>query len=321
MTAHLLSKSAPLPACCGWRRLLRSWLLLLVAFLPLTASAQSPLDGIAPATDEHGHKVFVNAPKTREDAVAQPVRRSVLVYWSNQEGRWKSVPPPSPATMRAARRAANEVASYVRSQPESTQVATISPVIPAPATSFTRTAKASPHASASNDPNYSALARGRWISATEIDSAIDKAAKRHGVDPNLVRAVIKVESNFDPRAVSRKGAMGLMQLMPDTARKLNVDNPFDPQQNVDAGVRHLKNLLTSYHGDVRLTLAAYNAGEMAVARAGGVPNFPETRNYVQQITQRYRNGPSSGPAGIVRPGAEPIRVFRNGQGVLTITNE
>jgi hypothetical protein len=129
----------------------------------------------------------------------------------------------------------------------------------------------------------------------DIDAAIDAAAARHHVDPSLVRSVVKVESNFNPNAVSRKGAMGLMQLMPSTARSLNVSNPFDPAQNVDAGVRHLRKLLDSYGGNVRLSLAAYNAGSGAVARSAGVPHFRETQDYVRRITNLYHGGGEPGP--------------------------
>ena len=110
-----------------------------------------------------------------------------------------------------------------------------------------------------------------------------------------MRAVVKVESNFNPNAVSRKGAMGLMQLMPSTARQLKVKNPFDPEQNVDAGVRHLKQLLESYGGDIKLTLAAYNAGAGAVARSSGVPHYAETQNYVRRITNLYYGGSDLSP--------------------------
>jgi soluble lytic murein transglycosylase-like protein len=150
-----------------------------------------------------------------------------------------------------------------------------------------------------------------------VDAAIDEAASRHNLDPNLVRAVIKVESNFNPNAVSRKGAMGLMQLMPSTARQLRVTNPFDPGQNVDAGVRHLKALLQEYRGNVPLTLAAYNAGEGAVARSAGIPRIAETRDYVRRITALYNGGSASDVQ--FTPHAA-VRVQRDERGVLYISN-
>ena len=170
-------------------------------------------------------------------------------------------------------------------------------------------------------PNYQYL--NRAFTQQDIDSAIDAAAARHNVDPSLVRSVVKVESNFNPNAVSRKGAMGLMQLMPSTARSLNVANPFDPAQNVDAGVRHLRKLLDSYGGDVRLTLAAYNAGSGAVARSAGVPRFRETQNYVRRITDLYNGGgvsEASSGSSSARESREPVHVERDIRGVLYISN-
>ena len=154
------------------------------------------------------------------------------------------------------------------------------------------------------------------MTSGELDSIIQEAAGRHDVDPNLVRALIKVESNFDAHAISRKGAMGLMQLMPSTARTLNVSNPFDPQQNVDGGVRHLKRLLQDFNGDVKLSLAAYNAGAGAVTRSIGVPPYAETRKYVKRITELYGDHGKL----LTGPVADPIHVFRDSSGVLTITN-
>jgi len=159
--------------------------------------------------------------------------------------------------------------------------------------------------------------RGHHASQDEIDQAIVMAAARHNVDPNLVRAVIKVESNFNSNAVSRKGAMGLMQLMPATARELKVKNPFDPDQNVDAGVRHLKQLLENYNGDVKLTLAAYNAGSAAVTRSSGVPPFAETQNYVRKITSLYYGATDLAPAGA---GGDAVRMERDARGVIYISN-
>jgi soluble lytic murein transglycosylase-like protein len=115
------------------------------------------------------------------------------------------------------------------------------------------------------------------------------AARRHGLDPELVVAVVSVESGFHPEAVSPKGAQGLMQLMPRTASSLGVQDPFDPAQNLDGGARHLGQLLTLYDGDVARALAAYNAGEGAVQRHGGVPPYRETRAYVKKVLERYRS--------------------------------
>lgn len=114
------------------------------------------------------------------------------------------------------------------------------------------------------------------------------AARRHGLDPGLVMAVAAVESGFRPGAVSPKGAQGLMQLMPRTAESLGVEDAFDPAQNLDGGARHLGQLLTLYGGDLARALAAYNAGEGAVDRHGGVPPYRETRAYVKKVLERYR---------------------------------
>ena len=181
--------------------------------------------------------------------------------------------------------------------------------------------RAARSAAAEVEPQFANSMQFRAFSQADIDAAIERAAARHNVDPNLVRAVIKVESNFNPNAVSHKGAMGLMQLMPQTARSLNVTNPFDPEQNVDAGVRHLKKLMESFGGNVKLSLAAYNAGATAVNRNAGIPKFAETRNYVKRITQLYYGGGSDpSPQFFASPVHEPIKVERDSQGVLHISN-
>src|SRR5579863_182321 len=239
------------------------------------------------STDDNGRKVYVNEsfPVVSSKRSEAPARRNSLAFWSTTEHRWKPVPS---ANVRAARSAAAEVNQYLGEQP--------------------------------GENTSQGFVRGKSFSPRDIDAAIDQAASRHNVDPNLVRAVIKVESNFNPNAVSRKGAVGLMQLMPQTARQLNVTNPFDPQQNVDAGVRHLKQLMENYGGDVKLTLAAYNAGQGAVARSAGVPHFAETRNYVNRITQLYYGGSDPGTRFLQNPLHDPIHVQRDARGVLHISN-
>jgi len=117
---------------------------------------------------------------------------------------------------------------------------------------------------------------------------IEEAAKANSVPANLVRAVMEQESGFRPCAVSAKGARGLMQLMPETAGDLSVKDPFDPKENIAAGAKYLKQLLDKYKGDTKLTLAAYNAGPAAVDAANGVPDIPETRDYVDAILKKIK---------------------------------
>ena len=256
---------------------------LSMLFSTLPAHAQS--GKITPTTDESGRKVYINgdAPSAAPRGEASTSPRSPLAYWSATEHRFKPVPT-SGAVMRAARSAASEVNTYLDGRAQTHQIL------------------------------------NRAFTQQDIDAAIDEAAARHNVDPSLVRSVVKVESNFNPNAVSRKGAMGLMQLMPSTARSLNVSNPFDPQQNVDAGVRHLRRLLDSYGGNVRLSLAAYNAGSGAVARSAGVPRFRETQNYVRRITNLYNGGSEPGSYILGSPVHDPVRVQRDARGVLYISN-
>lgn len=126
-------------------------------------------------------------------------------------------------------------------------------------------------------------------SPTGYDELIRSASDRHSIDPDLIRAVIKVESDFNSTARSNKGAMGLMQLMPDTARLHNVMDALDPIDNIEGGVRHLKLLLQRYQGDLQLSLAAYNAGMKAVEKHGGIPPFTETREYVRRVLSYYQS--------------------------------
>ena len=130
--------------------------------------------------------------------------------------------------------------------------------------------------------------------ATQFEGLIEEHATANAVNPDLVRAVIQAESGFNPRARSHKGAMGLMQLMPSTAAELGVIDPYNPIENIRAGVSYLKQLLTKYADDEVLALAAYNAGPRAVARYGTVPPYRETRNYVEKV-RRNAGTASTGP--------------------------
>ena len=123
---------------------------------------------------------------------------------------------------------------------------------------------------------------------TVFDAAVERVAAEHSIPASLIHSVIQVESNYDPGAVSSKGAQGLMQLIPETARRFGVSDAFDPLENMQGGARYLRHLLDLYRGDFALTLAAYNAGEGAVARYGGIPPYPETQQYVQRVSRRLQ---------------------------------
>ena len=151
----------------------------------------------------------------------------------------------------------------------------------------------------------------RVVAHYPFRAMITAAAMGEGVDPALVEAVVAVESAFSPRAVSHKGAMGLMQLMPQTARLLGVSNAFDPRENLIAGTRHLRDLLHLFRGDLPRALAAYNAGASAVITHGGIPPYRETREYVRLVLARYQPGrvPSSSfSAPAEPPASETARV-------------
>jgi soluble lytic murein transglycosylase-like protein len=154
-----------------------------------------------------------------------------------------------------------------------------------------------------------------------LERIVHEAAERHQVDPALVKAVISTESGWNPQARSRKGAVGLMQLIPQTAQRYGVGNPYDPAQNVEAGTTYLKALLDRYNGDLTKSLAAYNAGEHIVDRVGGVPPYWETQRYVQKVTNAYfRPGSDRNPTLWSAP-KPPVRKEVDPHGRVVFTNE
>lgn len=176
---------------------------------------------------------------------------------------------------------------------------------------------------APTDPRYQRLREGSgtasgWLrlpgnSANRYGWEIRQAAERYGVEAKLVEAVIRVESGFDPWAVSRKGAQGLMQLMPQTAALLGVRNSFNPSQNIDGGVRYLRHFIDRYRGNLPLALAAYNAGPQVVDWFRGIPPYAETRQYVQRVLGLYQNGGRADTA-------QPIYRYEDAAGTVTYTN-
>ena len=162
--------------------------------------------------------------------------------------------------------------------------------------------------------------RSVTLPATPYDPYIEIVSRANGVDPTLVKAVALVESGFNPMARSSKGAMGLMQLMPQTAAQYGVSNLRDPYQNLNAGAKHLKGLLDQYEGDVVLALAAYNAGSGAVQRYGGVPAYPETQEYVRKVQAKMGRAPKKREGRLVSNVSARIEMRVNPDGSVTLFN-
>ena len=145
----------------------------------------------------------------------------------------------------------------------------------------------------SGEPAAGSVPDGLPERRVQLWPTVQEASRAHGLDPNLVDLVIRMESGYNPRALSSKGARGVMQLMPETATLYGVRNAYDPFQNIRGGVRYLSDLLERFNSDLSLALAAYNAGPKAVEKHGGVPPFDETRTYVRSILAAYRGDPGT----------------------------
>ncbi len=223
---------------------------------------------IAAAVDAEGRTVYVNAsPLTvSRTAASKSAKYSRLLPASNRPSAAKLASVGTAAvgrTQQAQRAADSDTASSLR--PRSTALAD-RPAVPNPV-----------------------------IEPLPFDRLVENTATESQVDPRLVHAIIQVESEYNPRALSPKGAMGLMQLIPSTARRFGVADPFDPAENVRGGVSYLRHLLDMFGGDVPLSVAAYNAGENAVLRAEGIPRIQETQAYVRRVTERYASGDAAAP--------------------------
>lgn len=200
---------------------------------------------------------------------------------------------------------------FINSEPASVRVSKKTPLLRTDATGL------APRETPSTPPELSAA---ELANREKIEDMIREVSARYRVDPALVRAVIQTESNWNSTAVSRKGAQGLMQLGPGTAQALGVNNAFDPKQNLDGGVRYLRTLLERYNGDLDRALAAYNAGPRAVDRAGGIPQYRETRDYVHKVTDSYfRPGSDRLPRAF--DGSHPIYREVEAGGRVVFTNE
>lgn len=161
---------------------------------------------------------------------------------------------------------------------------------------------------------------GATLPKTKYDAYIDKVARENGLDPTLIKAVALVESGFNPKAVSNKGAKGIMQFMPSTAKRYGVTDLHDPYQSLKAGAEHLADLLEEFDGNLAHALAAYNAGAGAVRRAGGVPDYKETQDYVKKIQTKLGKGTRRSGPGVTSASAGKVILKQNRDGSIVLYN-
>ncbi|MCX7725038.1 MAG: lytic transglycosylase domain-containing protein, partial [Thermodesulfovibrio sp.] len=167
----------------------------------------------------------------------------------------------------------------------------------------------------SNRTQKSSYQSASLASRQELEKIVEEKSKFYGVDPKLIKEMIREESGWNPYAISPKGAMGIMQLMPQTAILMGVKNPFDPIENIDGGIRYMKYLLEKFNGNFKLALAAYNAGPNLVESLGRIPNILETQNYVKRISLRY-----AGESGQYKIKKMPIKAIIISDGTVIYTN-
>jgi soluble lytic murein transglycosylase-like protein len=156
-------------------------------------------------------------------------------------------------------------------------------------------------------------AQGEPPQNKKFDDIIKEVAKKYDLEASLIHSIIRTESDYDPHCVSTKGALGLMQLMPETARAYGVGNPFKPRDNIEGGVRYLKDLINLYDRRTRFVLAAYNAGQTAVKKYGGIPPYPETRRYIEKVMTSY-------PESLIKETKTKVYVYQDSSGRVVFTN-
>lgn len=283
--------------------------------------------------DENGHRIITNIPSERsplphEEIISPSAAQPQPQDTPAAKGKEQQTPALSrkqkaagtAAAQTAIERAEQQARRFDHLASSADRLASQADAPPAAATRAVGEPTALPAQWSSNQSGLSE--RFPAMNSQHFESLINKYADVHGLEPDLVRAVIKAESNFNPFAVSPKGARGLMQLMPDTARRYGVRRIYDPEENIAGGVKYLRELLDMFQGNVPLALSGYNAGENRVIRSGGVPNISETRNYINRISRifNFDRSPFT-PVVENEPMPQPrVRRFVNAQGMIEITN-